>query len=270
MRFRRTGSICGVILAAALCMLPGTAQAADYGFATGGGSEYYDSTSYEDVYGSQYNYGGPNTVDFQTPELEYGSFSTTQTGVMEKALLPGLQASSATSSGAGGYGISTGGSGPVVLPGTEGGGQLPTLPDLPKFTELTDDFLLSNGAIGRISIPAIGVKNYYLWQGETASSMKKGLGHFTSTSVWNGNVGMCGHNRGARYNIGDIKKLEAGDKITYTTSEGTRTYRVETVKTISSTDWSYLEPTSDNRLTIITCVAGDYSRRWCLQAVEEN
>lgn len=165
----------------------------------------------EDVYDAQYNYGGPNAVDYQIPELEYGQFSTTQTGVMEKALLPGLQAYVATStitSGPGGYGISGSGSSPTVLPGVDTGAV--TLPPMPQFTELTDEFLLSNGAIGRISIPAIGVRNFYLWQGETASSMNKGLGHFTSTSVWDGNVGACGHNRGARYNIGEIKDLDVG------------------------------------------------------------
>ena len=137
-----------------------------------------------------------------------------------------------------------------------------------KRQEPDDDFLLSNGAIGKISIPAIGVRNYYLWQGATTSSMNKGLGHFTTTSVWDGNVGICGHNRGAKYVIGAVKDLEAGDKITYTTSEGTRTYEVETVKKIRSDDWSYLDATWDNRITLITCVAGDYSHRWCVQAVE--
>lgn len=261
-------SIGGLILAAALFALPTTAQAADYNFITDGTPEYYGSTSYEDVFGSQYNYGGPNVVDYQVPELEYGQFSTTQTGVMEKALLPGLQAQVATSAstGPGGYGISGSGAAPTILPGVDTGAI--TLPATSQFTELTDDFLLSNGAIGRISIPAIGVRNFYLWQGETASSMNKGLGHFTSTSVWDGNVGACGHNRGARYNIGEIKDLDVGDTITYTTSEGTRTYEVETVRKIASNDWSYLEPTSDNRITLITCVAGDYSVRWCVQAVE--
>lgn len=262
-------SIGGLILAAALLALPTTASAADYSFTTDGTPEYYSSTSYEDVYDAQYNYGGPNAVDYQIPELEYGQFSTTQTGVMEKALLPGLQAYVATStitSGPGGYGISGSGSSPTVLPGVDTGAV--TLPPMPQFTELTDEFLLSNGAIGRISIPAIGVRNFYLWQGETASSMNKGLGHFTSTSVWDGNVGVCGHNRGARYNIGEIKDLDVGDTITYTTSEGTRSYKVETVRKIASNDWSYLEPTSDNRITLITCVAGDYSVRWCVQAVE--
>ena len=40
------------------------------------------------------------------PELEYGVLSTTQTGIMEKALLPGLQQTVAT--GTGGYGVSGG------------------------------------------------------------------------------------------------------------------------------------------------------------------
>lgn len=71
------------------------------------------------------------------------------------------------------------------------------------------------------------------------------------TSVWNGNVAVCGHNRGAKYVIGSIKDLDVGDKITYTTSMGTRTYLVETVTKISSSDWSYLSSTTDNRMTLL-------------------
>ena len=105
MRSRRNRGICGLILAAALFALPSTAQAADYNFETLAPSDYYDSTSYEDVYGSQYNFGGPNVVDYQIPDLEYGILSTTQTGIMEKALLPGLQQTVATNTAGGGYGI---------------------------------------------------------------------------------------------------------------------------------------------------------------------
>ena len=254
---------CGMMLAL-LCAIPVNAHAADYSFQTDGTPEYYGATSYEDIYGSSYNYGGKNAVDYQLPELEYGQFSTTQTGVMEKVLLPGLQGVAASGNDI--YGISSG-NGTVEIPGFLQGGST-AAPVTPAFTELTQNFLLSNGAIGKISIPAIGVKNYYLWEGETTSSMKKGLGHFTSTSVWNGNVAVCGHNRGAQYVIGDIKNLTVGDKITYTTSKGTRTYAVETVTMIRNDDWSYLNTTMDNRLTLITCVKNDSERRWCVQAVE--
>ena len=51
---------------------------------------------------------------------------------------------------------------------------------------------------------------------------------------------------------------------------GTRTYLVETVTKISSSDWSYLSSTTDNRITLFTCVAGDSSQRWCVQAVQAS
>lgn len=221
--------------------------------------EYFDELSEDHFFGEK-------TWEKGESKLEYGQLSTTQTGVMEKIMLPGLQGISA--SGGGIYGISPGG-GTVEIPGFLQGGSTAT-PATPAFTELTQDFLLSNGAVGKISIPAIGVKNYYLWEGETTASMKKGLGHFTSTSVWNGNVAVCGHNRGVKYVIGSIKDLDVGDKITYTTSMGTRTYLVETVTKISSSDWSYLSSTTDNRITLLTCVAGDSSQRWCVQAVQAS
>jgi sortase A len=68
--------------------------------------------------------------------------------------------------------------------------------------------------------------------------------------------------------IGSIKDLNIGDTITYTTIYGTRTYAVTLVKTISNTDWSYLQTTSDNRITLTTCLADQPTKRVCVQAVE--
>lgn len=51
-------------LAATLSAMAVSAQAADYSFETDGTPEYYPSSSYEDVYGSRYNYGGKNVVDY--------------------------------------------------------------------------------------------------------------------------------------------------------------------------------------------------------------
>ena len=107
------------LIAAVICSFPISAYAVDYTFTTDETPDYYDFTSYEDVYGSRYNYGGPNVVDYQVPELEYGSFSTTQTGIMEKALLPGLQQIGYTTGGGAGYGVASAGgvyvSAPEVL-----------------------------------------------------------------------------------------------------------------------------------------------------------
>ena len=74
--------------------------------------------------------------------------------------------------------------------------------------------------------------------------------------------------RGSSHNIGAIKDLEIGDTIRYQTSLGTRTYAVSSVKIIDWTDWSYLNSTSDNRITIITCLANQPTKRVCVQGIE--
>jgi len=39
---------------------------------------------------------------------------------------------------------------------------------------------------------------------------------------------------------------------------------------IIETDWSKLEPTKENRLTLITCEEGLYEYRRCIQAIEKE
>ena len=232
--------------------------AADYSFETGAGTEYYPATSYADTYGAAYNYGGPNLVDYQTPELPYGVSGTTQIGIMEKGYLPGLQQNVGTSISSE-YGIS---GGLYDFPATAA----PPVLSVPAYTGI-DGMERKDGSIGTLKIPSLNI-NMKVWEGETRASMAKGLGHYSSTSGWDGNIGICGHNRGAKYNIGSIRNLEIGDTITYSTVYGTRTYAVILVKTISDSDWSYLQATADNRITITTCLADRPSKRVCVQAVE--
>ncbi len=258
--------------------LTAPAFASDYSFTTKAPQDYYGSTSYEDVYGSQYNYGGRNVVDYNIPELEYGRPSTTQTGVMERTILPGLQQVVAALDGADGYGLGGGGGGPItelVMDTGTGSGTTtapanPTTPTVqqPAYTSVSG-MAYRDGSIGTVSIPRLGL-NVKVWEGETSTSMAKGLGHYSSTSGWAGNVGVCGHNRGAKYNIGAIKNLKQGDVITYTTAYGTRTYEVTMVKVIANNDWSYLQGTADNRITLTTCVDNQPSQRICAQAVEKS
>ena len=50
--------------------------------------------------------------------------------------------------------------------------------------------------------------------------------------------------------------------------EGTRTYSVTSISKISETDNSMLENTSDNCVTLFTCVRDQREYRWCVRAVE--
>ena len=129
------------------------------------------------------------------------------------------------------------------------------------------DMKQSDGSIGTVKIPSLGLTRK-VWEGESTDNMAKGMAHYSSTSAWDGNVGLCGHNRGYTYAIGTIRNLKQGDTITYTTVYGTRTYSVVSVETIASTDWSRLQATTDNRLTLTTCLANQPEKRVCVQAVE--
>ena len=110
---KKMRTLLGLALAvgAALSMTA-PAFASDYSFATTAPQDYYGSTSYEDVYGAQYNYGGRNAADYDVPELEYGRMTTTQTGIMERTILPGLQGAVVDDSGS--YGIGDEGSSPLT------------------------------------------------------------------------------------------------------------------------------------------------------------
>ena len=73
----------------------------------------------------------------------------------------------------------------------------------------------------------------YVYPGATYESMRKGAGHVDGTSVWNGNVTLCGHNRGSWPYFGTLNSVQVGDVITYRTSLGVRTYRVTSAGRLS-------------------------------------
>lgn len=119
-----------------------------------------------------------------------------------------------------------------------------------------------------LEIPKINLKASINF-GTNDETMNKYIGHFDITSVWTGNVGLAAHNRGYPVNyFGKLKELQIGDEIKYTTVYGTRIYKVETSIIIEDTDWSYLQKTKENKLTLITCVENQPKYRRCVQAIE--
>ena len=68
--------------------------------------------------------------------------------------------------------------------------------------------------------------------------------------------------------FGKIHTLEAGDTITLTTMLGTRTYAVTSVSKVSVNDTSGLGSTTENCITLYTCVENQPAFRWCVRALE--
>jgi len=108
-------------------------------------------------------------------------------------------------------------------------------------------------------------------EGTTEEIMNRYVGHFENTSLWDGNIGLAAHNRGYPVNyFANIKDLQIGDEIIYEVEEKTRTYLVNEITIIEDTDWSYLQETNDNRITLITCVENEPSYRRCIQGIEKK
>lgn len=119
----------------------------------------------------------------------------------------------------------------------------------------------------RIQIPKLNL-DAHIEEGTTGEVLLRAVGHFENTSNWNGNVCLAGHNRGYQCNFFQkIKNLKLGDEIIYCTKQGKRIYQVQTNQVISETDWSYIEETKDNRITLITCEENRGEYRRCIQAV---
>lgn len=108
-------------------------------------------------------------------------------------------------------------------------------------------------------------------EGTDRQTLNKYIGHFEETPKIQGNICLAGHNRGYKVNYFEkIKELEIGDEIYYTYNQERLEYIVSSKNIIKDTDWSNLENTEDNRLTLITCVENEPELRRCIQAIEKN
>ena len=126
-----------------------------------------------------------------------------------------------------------------------------------------DDFL------GYLTIPDILLEDAPIKESTELCTLSEAIGHFTSTSVYQGNVGLASHNSGGNGDyFKNLKNIDIGSEIYYQTKYGTKRYIVNTKTEIDETDFSYLQETEDNRITLITCVAGQKEKRLCVQAIE--
>lgn len=119
--------------------------------------------------------------------------------------------------------------------------------------------------IGVIRIDKIRFRGL-VYEGTSLDTLSKGVGHFKNSPYFNGNVCLAAHNTSEYW--AKLYTLEIGDKIIYTSFLGTKEYKVIDIMQISENDWSKLSNTSENLLTLITCVKGQPTLRLCVQALE--
>lgn len=122
--------------------------------------------------------------------------------------------------------------------------------------------------IWKLEIPKIEL-SANISEGTEKNILDEYIGHFEETQKSNGNIGLAAHNRGYKVNyFSRLKELENGDKIYYTYNGKKSTYIVNSKTIIEDTDWSKLENTKENILTLITCVENKPKYRRCIQAIK--
>ena len=121
-----------------------------------------------------------------------------------------------------------------------------------------------------IEIPAIELKAK-IAEGTQKEVMDKYVGHFEETSRFKGNIGLAAHNRGYKVNyFANLKKLKKGDEIQYKYNGKEKIYLVDKIEVIRDTDWSYLDTTQENKITLITCGEDQPLYRRCIQGIEKK
>ena len=245
-------------LAAACCMLAAfsmSASALEYSFDGPDAGLFGQPTSDDTIYVTTDEPANTNRgkdAAYIPPVFGSPTSYTLNTG---ERLTPNLVGSSSAGTVSG-----TGGVTELPSNGAEGGSYQPI-----GYTAVTSDLYYNGGYLATLKIPTLGL-SVKVYQGTDSDALRKGAGHFASTSIWDGNVAIAGHNRGVNNHFGKIHTLDIGDTIKLTTKLGTRTYEVYAVYKVSVDDMSVLNDSTENIITLVTCVMNQPDYRWCVQA----
>ncbi len=108
-------------------------------------------------------------------------------------------------------------------------------------------------------------------EGTTTEVMNTYIGHFEKSAKKEGNICLAAHNRGYPVNyFQNLKLLKKGDKIEYKYQNFKKEYEVTENYIIKDTDWSCMEKTEENEITLITCIENEPEYRRCIKGIEKE
>jgi len=141
--------------------------------------------------------------------------------------------------------------------------------------QVTDIMLIDKendqNVIGYLSIEKIGLKFAPIADGTSDEIINKYIGHFENTPYLDGNICLCAHNRGSKAAYFEkLNEVNEGDEIIYETKYETKTFIIKEIKEIEETDFSVLNPTEENTITLITCIKNKRNLRLCVVGIEKE
>ncbi len=140
--------------------------------------------------------------------------------------------------------------------------------NLNNTNELKVNISKENLNIWQIEIPSIDLIAP-IAEGTSAETMNEYVGHFIETPKESGNIGLAAHNRGYSVNyFAKLKLLKENDLVIYKYKGEVSQYIVNKIGIIKDTDWSKLEQSEEEKLTLITCVEDEPEYRRYVQAIK--
>jgi len=121
--------------------------------------------------------------------------------------------------------------------------------------------------LGTLTMQRLG-RSVDVYGGAIDDSMVKGAGHFSFTGLHYGNVGLIGHNRGNSGFFSFVRSLQYGDIVTLEIGGAVRIFEVFLKNVINDDDFSPLQQFGDNRLTLVTCLEYERSKRRAVSLIE--
>lgn len=142
--------------------------------------------------------------------------------------------------------------------------------NIKQISPISSKIVLDKDIVGYLTIDKIGIRNQIVKEGTNDSVLKNNIGHFSNTSRFNGNVCLAGHNYSIKESnlFRDLKDLDIGDVIVYKTEYGTRKYSIYKIDEIKSTNFKVLDNTTENIITLITCIGLRKDVRLCIKAIK--
>jgi len=113
---------------------------------------------------------------------------------------------------------------------------------------------LKGDAIGRISIPSIGLAEFVV-EGTGTGDLRKGPGHYPATPLpgQRGTAAIAGHRTTYGAPFRRIDDVRGGDRVVVDMPYGRFVYRVERTKVVDDQDLSVLDRRPYNRLVLSAC-----------------
>jgi sortase A len=113
---------------------------------------------------------------------------------------------------------------------------------------------LRGDAVGKISIPSIGVSRYVV-EGTDTASLRKGPGHYPSTPLpgERGTAAIAGHRTTYGAPFRRLNEVKRGDPVIVDMPYGRFVYRVQGTRVVDDQDLSVLRPKGYSRLVLSAC-----------------